>query len=264
MNNIKELKNRKAISPIIATLLLILIAIAAGVIVYAYVTGFIGNSTGNSGANINTISLDQVYLSSSTSSFPVTAFLRNQGPSVESLDVGFYVKSSAINSQLAPAVSLTAATPAHTITVASVALAEASATTITVTVSTTACTATTDEVNVNGFGASQQTTTGTCTVSGAGTLTATLTLTGGLQVSTSPAYSASASGLALSVTGSSANIVGVSTTTGTLKILANSVGDLTLAQPGKQTANPLSSGSTYTVQITGTDGATTSQSAKST
>jgi flagellin-like protein len=40
---------RKGISPIIATLLLILIAIAAGVIVYAYVVGFIGNSTTNPG-----------------------------------------------------------------------------------------------------------------------------------------------------------------------------------------------------------------------
>jgi FlaG/FlaF family flagellin (archaellin) len=46
-----DLKSRKwAISPIIATLLLILIAIAAGVVVYAYVSGFIGNSTLNTGS----------------------------------------------------------------------------------------------------------------------------------------------------------------------------------------------------------------------
>jgi flagellin-like protein len=51
-------QRRNAISPIIATLLLILIAIAAGVVVYAYVLGFVGNSTGNSGNNISVISID--------------------------------------------------------------------------------------------------------------------------------------------------------------------------------------------------------------
>src|SRR5579872_38517 len=43
----EQRKNRNAISPIIATLLLILIAIAAGVVVYAYVIGFVGNTTPN-------------------------------------------------------------------------------------------------------------------------------------------------------------------------------------------------------------------------
>jgi flagellin-like protein len=47
----RERTRKNAISPIIATLLLILIAIAAGVVVYAYVLGFVGNSTGNTGAN---------------------------------------------------------------------------------------------------------------------------------------------------------------------------------------------------------------------
>jgi len=52
-----NVKERKAISPIIATLLLILIAIAAGVVVYAYVIGFVGNSTTNSGGAQSTISV---------------------------------------------------------------------------------------------------------------------------------------------------------------------------------------------------------------
>ena len=59
MNRNNLMKERKGISPIIATLLLILIAIAAGVIVYAYVIGFIGNSTSNSGGTTNTLSIDQ-------------------------------------------------------------------------------------------------------------------------------------------------------------------------------------------------------------
>jgi archaeal type IV pilus assembly protein PilA len=53
----KVRKERRAISPIIATLLLILIAIAAGVVVYAYVIGFVGNSTTNSGSAQSTISV---------------------------------------------------------------------------------------------------------------------------------------------------------------------------------------------------------------
>jgi archaeal type IV pilus assembly protein PilA len=60
-----NVKERKAISPIIATLLLILIAIAAGVVVYAYVIGFVGNSTTNPGGAQSTISV-QGCMSSST------------------------------------------------------------------------------------------------------------------------------------------------------------------------------------------------------
>jgi archaeal type IV pilus assembly protein PilA len=58
-------ERRSAISPIIATLLLILIAIAAGVVVYAYVLGFIGNSTGNSGNNVSVIQVSSFCMSAS-------------------------------------------------------------------------------------------------------------------------------------------------------------------------------------------------------
>jgi flagellin-like protein len=45
----KTLKNKKAVSPIIATLLLILIAVAAGVIIYVWVTGYVGTQIGTAG-----------------------------------------------------------------------------------------------------------------------------------------------------------------------------------------------------------------------
>jgi len=45
----KTLKNKKAVSPIIATLLLILIAVAAGVIIYVWATGYIGTQIGTAG-----------------------------------------------------------------------------------------------------------------------------------------------------------------------------------------------------------------------
>ena len=65
-------EKRKGISPIIATLLLILIAIAAGVIVYAYVIGFIGNSTTNSGGAISVVSVDNFCAGKTTGDCGVT------------------------------------------------------------------------------------------------------------------------------------------------------------------------------------------------
>ena len=43
----KTLKNKRAVSPIIATLILILIAVAAGVIVYVWTTTYIGTQVGS-------------------------------------------------------------------------------------------------------------------------------------------------------------------------------------------------------------------------
>jgi len=99
--NLEKIQNKKdGISPIISTLLLILIAIAAGVIVYAYVIGFIGSSTTNTGGSTNVLSIDQLTLSSKAARFPVAAYMRNQGPSTESFNTGFYVKGSSVNNQL--------------------------------------------------------------------------------------------------------------------------------------------------------------------
>ena len=64
---LRQKKHRSAISPIIATLLLILIAIAAGVIVYAYVIGFVGNSTNNSGNTTSIFNIENFCVSASTS-----------------------------------------------------------------------------------------------------------------------------------------------------------------------------------------------------
>ncbi len=75
-------EKHSAISPIIATLLLILIAIAAGVIVYAYVIGFIGNSTSNSGGTTSLISVDNFCASNSgkcTGSQAYQVVIRNVG-----------------------------------------------------------------------------------------------------------------------------------------------------------------------------------------
>src|SRR5208283_3963672 len=49
-------KKRAAVSPVIATLLLIAIAVAAAIIVYAFVTGLIGGLTTGGGSNLVTVS----------------------------------------------------------------------------------------------------------------------------------------------------------------------------------------------------------------
>lgn len=71
-------KERKAISPIIATLLLILIAIAAGVIVYAYVVGFL-TSNSPSPSQVGTDQLAVNAVSYTRSSTTVTAYVQNVG-----------------------------------------------------------------------------------------------------------------------------------------------------------------------------------------
>ena len=73
--NLQKIQNKKSgISPIIATLLLILIAIAAGVIVYAYVIGFIGGSTSNSGGSTSVIQVTNFCASASTKCNSVDAY----------------------------------------------------------------------------------------------------------------------------------------------------------------------------------------------
>ena len=67
---------RKAVSPVIATLLLILIAVAASIIVYVWVTGYVGGATPQSTPEImEKIKIDSVKVSGTT----VTIYVRNIG-----------------------------------------------------------------------------------------------------------------------------------------------------------------------------------------
>ena len=62
-----KVSQRKAVSPIIATLLLIAIAVAAGIIVYVFVNGLAGNLTKSGGNQVT----EQLSLDAYTSSIPV-------------------------------------------------------------------------------------------------------------------------------------------------------------------------------------------------
>ncbi|MHB1869178.1 MAG: archaellin/type IV pilin N-terminal domain-containing protein [Nitrososphaerales archaeon] len=118
-----SIRSRRAISPIIATLLLILIAIASGVIIYVYVIGFVSNSTLNSGISQSTISIDNSCVSTAThcsgSQYSITIrnigtnTISNVGPPTAQIyftDVASSTTGTAtctISSQIAPGGTLT-------------------------------------------------------------------------------------------------------------------------------------------------------------
>jgi flagellin-like protein len=86
--------NRRGISPIIATLLLILIAIAAGVILYAYVIGFAGTATTGSASGNTNLTTDQVALNSSSG--VTTVVLKNVGGTTAGIGNGLYLKGGTL------------------------------------------------------------------------------------------------------------------------------------------------------------------------
>ena len=64
MNNFKKLiKNRKGISPIFATLILIAIAVIAGVVVYMFTSGTLATMTGGGTAAQEKVSVQAVQAS---------------------------------------------------------------------------------------------------------------------------------------------------------------------------------------------------------
>jgi len=88
MKNLR--KSAKAISPIIATLMLMLLAVAAGVIVYAYVTGWIGGATQTSGAPKGQLQIDSI----SASTTDIKIYIRNLGGEIANVDA-IYIEGDA-------------------------------------------------------------------------------------------------------------------------------------------------------------------------
>jgi len=68
------LKSKKAISPILATLLLIVIAVAAIVVTYAWIMTYMAGTTGQAGSRIK---FDSVKIDAATNN--VTIYVRNWG-----------------------------------------------------------------------------------------------------------------------------------------------------------------------------------------
>ena len=89
-------QRRRAVSPIVATLLLIAISVAAGVIVYVFTTGLAGTLT-NSHVNQLTeqISLDAYNFQTSPANF-LTMYLRNTGTGAVTVNA-IYFNGSPVN-----------------------------------------------------------------------------------------------------------------------------------------------------------------------
>jgi hypothetical protein len=83
-------RSKTAFSAVIASLILMLIAVAAGVVVYAYVMGWIGNAS-QSSANTGVISIDSV----SANATQVKLYIRNSGGSDVMLDK-VYIAGTAV------------------------------------------------------------------------------------------------------------------------------------------------------------------------
>jgi FlaG/FlaF family flagellin (archaellin) len=77
-------KKRKAISTFIATLLLMVLAVAAGVVIYAYTMGYLGGFT--TPQTMGALSLDSAVLSSTGG---LTAYIRNIGHSPFTYDTAY-------------------------------------------------------------------------------------------------------------------------------------------------------------------------------
>jgi flagellin-like protein len=92
------LKSRKGISPILATLLLIVIAVAAIVVTYAWVITFAGNVTGQD------VQLREFNTSWNSTANTITVYLSNQGTSDGKID-SVYIGTSATNLNLQSSVA---------------------------------------------------------------------------------------------------------------------------------------------------------------
>ena len=83
-----KMQSRRAVSPIIATLLLIAITVAAGVIVYVFVTGLSSNLTKSGGGQVT----EQVIMTSYNfpTSGSLTVYFQNTGSSSISISQTFF------------------------------------------------------------------------------------------------------------------------------------------------------------------------------
>lgn len=90
---------RRAISPIIATLLLIAIAVGAGVVVYVFTTGLTGSLTQSGGQQVgDELSMDAYAYSQGTS---LTVYVRNVGSGTVTIDssAGLFFNGQVVSDQ---------------------------------------------------------------------------------------------------------------------------------------------------------------------
>jgi archaeal type IV pilus assembly protein PilA len=108
-------RNLKAISPIFATLILIAIAVIAGVVVYMFTSGTLATMTGGGTAGQEKVSVQGVQYTSSATS--ISVYAQNTGTGTVTVN-GMIIKNSAGNTvQTATVLTNTALTGGNLITV---------------------------------------------------------------------------------------------------------------------------------------------------
>jgi archaeal type IV pilus assembly protein PilA len=139
MNNFQRLiKNRKAISPIFATLILIAIAVIAGVVVYMFTSGTLATMTNGGTAAQEKVTVQAASYSSGT----VTVYLQQTGGPAGTIN-GLIIKDGS-GSTKAVATAITMTAPAPTPNPNPAPLTAGTLTTITGTVTLTSGTYTVD------------------------------------------------------------------------------------------------------------------------
>ncbi|MGC8568997.1 MAG: archaellin/type IV pilin N-terminal domain-containing protein [Nitrososphaeria archaeon] len=89
-------RKRKAISPIIATLILIVITVVAGILLYSFVSGYISSLTSTSSSSVPNVKITAVSFSvtPTTTSGTITLYVQNFGTSPVTFVQNAYVYSS--------------------------------------------------------------------------------------------------------------------------------------------------------------------------
>ena len=98
----KNKSTKKGVSPVIAVLLMIAIAVAAAILVYVWAMGLIGTLTGTGGQQVKEQIIMDAY-NWQTPAGPMTIYMRNVGSSqiiVDAVYVGGASAASNMNSQL--------------------------------------------------------------------------------------------------------------------------------------------------------------------
>jgi archaeal type IV pilus assembly protein PilA len=132
----KFLKNSKAISPIFATLILIAIAVIAGVVVYMFTSGTLATTTGGGTAAQEKVSVQAVQYFGTSGNIYINVYAQNTGTSTVTVN-GMIIKDTSGNTlQSATSLLGTSLTVNNLITVSGNATA-LSAGSYTVTLTTT-------------------------------------------------------------------------------------------------------------------------------
>ena len=107
----KLLRAKRAFSPVIASLILMLLAVAAGVVVYSYVMGWLGGATQNPGGQKGELQFDSIYATASDNVIKI--YVRNIGGKDLTLSDSIYVQGTKFTNATTLTTSLTVGSLAY-------------------------------------------------------------------------------------------------------------------------------------------------------